>query len=319
MKRITFGKYAGFRKGGVTPMSSENRGDTHLCRASWLTAQVESGGKFGCVINYDGTGMTAGLHQAIAVYPAQLRKEDGNLRNDQGPLWKLLNLVMPSTIDADMWKEFDGIGWLLARDNTVRWEENGELVGGSYIREEFTGSANGIAPVDGPARKRAERWVKLFHEVFIDPATYIIQEEYGMEHFAKRAARAKMRFAKKQAWQDLTMDDTIYHNTAIDIATFDDAPDLDLALCMYWSHSVNAPGIALKKISKVIGDYLGVKGSTGKFARSLIRKMGVAKYGRWSDDIPGGRYQRTRTIAMRSGFWPKELFTGRGAIMPKDL
>lgn len=318
MKRIQFGKYAGFKKGGVTPMRSEGR-DTHLLRASWLTAMVESGGKFGCVINYDGTGMTAGLHQAIAVYPAQLKKQDGNLRNDQGPLWKLLNLVRPVTRAAALWEELDAFDWLLAKDNTLRWSGYGTLVGGFSIRSQLTGAENGVAPESGPGRIQAERWVRLFHEVFVDPATYDIQEEYGMEHFAKLASRATFRFAAKPEWQGLTMDDVLYRDTAIDIATFEDEPELDLSLCLYWSHSVNAPGIALKKISKTLGSLFGPKGSRERFARALIKKLGTANYGRWSDDIKGGRYQRTRNFAMQSGFWPSELFTGPGAIMPKNL
>jgi hypothetical protein len=318
MKRIIYGKYAGFKKDGVTPIPTHNR-DTHLTRASWLTAMVESGGKFGCVINYDGTGMTAGLHQAIAVYPAQLMKQDDNLANDQGPLWKLLNLVMPETIDASLWDAFDAVRWLLARDNTVRHERNGELVSGLKIRDELTGSPTGVAPESGPKREQAERWVRLFHEVFADPATYITQEEYGMQHFAKLASRARFRFATKSKWQKLTMDDVLYKDTAIDVATFDDNPELDLALCMYWSHSVNAPGIALKKISKTLEVLLGDGGSQKNFARAIIKNLGTANYGRWSDDIKGGRYQRTRTFAMNSGFWPSELFNGSGAIMPRDL
>lgn len=305
-------------------MSSEGR-DTHLLRASWLTAMVESGGKFGCVINYDGTGMTAGLHQAIAVYPAQLMKKDGNLRNDQGPLWKLLNLVRPVTKSAELWDEIETTGWFLAKDNTLRYLDygefvrNGGLVDGLIIRGHFTGASNGVAPESGLKRKQAERWVRLFHDVFVNPATYDIQEEYGMQHFAKRASRATFRFSKRSDWQGLTMDDAIYQDTAIDIATFEDEPELDLSLCMYWSHSVNAPGIALKKLCKTLGSLLGPKGSRSNFARVLIRNLAKTKYGRWSCEIKGGRYQNTRTYAMKSGFWPAKLFEGRDAIMPKSF
>ena len=82
MNRIVFKEYAGVRIKGQKPLSSFPLSRRHLDRASRLTAEVESGGRFGSVMSYDGTGMTAGIHQAIAVYPKNLK--------DQGPLWKLL-------------------------------------------------------------------------------------------------------------------------------------------------------------------------------------------------------------------------------------
>jgi hypothetical protein len=49
----------------------------------------------------------------------------------------------------------------------------------------------------------------------------------------------------------------------------------------------------------------------------LIKKLAITKYGRWDDDIPNGRYQRTRNFAAK--IWPSELFVGNKAIMPKDF
>jgi hypothetical protein len=51
----------------------------------------------------------------------------------------------------------------------------------------------------------------------------------------------------------------------------------------------------------------------------LIRALGTSSYGRWSDDIPNGRYQRTRDAARKSDHWDLDLFDGSNALMPKDL
>lgn len=320
MKRITWGKYAGFRKVGTELISNEGR-ETHLRRASWLTAMVESGGKFGCVINFDGTGITAGLHQAIAVYPRELRHPDKNPANDQGPLWKLLRLVRPVTKTAELWRRLDEIGWVIGRDNKVRFRETGEYVDGHTIREEFMGNAAGVVPVRGKGRMRATNWIEEFHDVFADSRTFNIQEEYGMEHFAKRADRAKFRFCKQkewQRWQSRTMDDLFYKGTSAELTTFEEQPELDLALCMYWSHSVNAPGMALKVLCRALPKFTDA-GLSDTWPRRLIKLLGNTKYGRWDDDIKNGRYQRTRRYAADSGFWPERFFEGPKAIMPRDL
>jgi len=317
MKRIKFRNYAGFKISGTTPMIKERR-DTHLLRASYLTAMVESGGKFGCVINYDGTGMTAGIHQAIAVYPAELLHPDKNIANDQGPLWKLLYEIYKIKeiryhSSFLLFEMMNSKGWYLAPDNTLRWIDGGKYVDGFTIREEFTGSKNGVAPLNGPRRKKVEDWMWLFHRLFSASETYRTQEDFGIEHFVKRANRAKLRFCKSKELQKCTLADTVYAAFE-DITVADPIPELDLAMCMYWSHSVNAPGIALKKLCSVI--YHLEKNGAPTFAKVLIRKLGESNYGRWSDDIKNGRYQRTRRFAMESGFWPDELFTGKGAIMP---
>ena len=72
------------------PAPSAERAGFHIDRAYWLTTRVETGGKFGAVMAYDGTGMTAGPDQHIAVYPKELANEDLNAADDQGSLWKLL-------------------------------------------------------------------------------------------------------------------------------------------------------------------------------------------------------------------------------------
>jgi len=317
MRRITFKNYAGFKIAGTHAISKTGR-YTHLKRASWLTAMVESGGMFGSVMNYDGTGMTAGIHQAIAVYPAELRHPDKDLANDQGPLWKLLRLIKNRTDGFNFWIKLQQLGWNIGRDNKVRRISDGELVSGFDIRNEFNGSFDGVVPLKGEGRDRSETWIRLFAEIFSSVTTFDIQEEYGMEHFVKQACRSTFRFSKNKDWQILTMNDVMYSGVTVDTVTFNDDPELDLALCMYWSNSVNAPGMALKVLCKTLPDIFRVK-NTSTWARKLIANLGNCTWGRWDDDIPNGRYQRTRKYAMESEFWPKELFVGKNTIMPKDL
>lgn len=324
MKRIVFKKFAGVKIKGKTkiplPITSK-----HIDRAVWLTACVESGGKFGCVMNYDGTGMTASIGQAIAVYPRALN--DDIKRNDQGPLWKVLHRIR-SSIDRSEYfdelnvikNELEMIGWFISEDGKCRFLETGKLVSGSEIRKEFTGSTNGVMPIKGYAKNRAEYWVKLFHGLFSHPKTFPIQLAIEAEHFVKRCDRTKLRFCsdpinKKETLQRLIYDDLDGHISSV--TTLQMGAELDLAMSMYWSNSVNAPSFALKKFCKQIIDKAYYALSNEELARIIIRKFGNTPFARWDDDLPNGRYQRTRRYAMK--LWPDRLFVGKDAIMPKDL
>lgn len=320
MKYAKFGKFAGLRRSGILKLSKPQN-SRHLDAASWLTAQVESGGRFGCAINFDGTGMTAGIHQAIAVFPRAL--DDHAKANDQGPLWKLLNrffaIPVAPTAFVEMLREFESIGWTLSADGSCR-DPSGGRVSGQEIRLEFSGDANGLMPVSGHHRKRSEYWVNLFSELFSQPETFPIQLRYGEEHFIKRADRTKLRFAKVSGVgvAKMTIAEVCYSEAGLGHVDREHMlPAYELAMAVFWSHSVNAPSIALKKICKAVPALVGKGGSEGKFAQRLIRVLGDTKFGRWDDDIRGGRYQRTRNAAMR--LWPKDLFVGPDAVMPKDI
>jgi len=324
MKRIKFKKYAGLKIVGKVAQQPVNFESSHLDRASWLTAEVESGGKFGTVMNFDGTGMTAGLHQAIAVYPRYL--DDEKINNDQGPLWKLLNRMRLLAYDSiTLLRIFDRLydfGWYLAEDATLRYTGNGDIVDGKGIRDRLTGSRDGVMPLKGNDRAIAEEVIKLFHEAFSDHKTFEAQIAFGKEHFIKRAERTNLRFCKKTTHKRYRIMDVLYdpefHMTHPESLPWD-CKEMDLADAMFWSNTVNAPGAALKVLCKVVDaggrpkDFYTVR----KFAKELIHALGTSSYGRWDDDIKNGRYQRTRKAAMQ--VWPKEFFTGPSAIMPKDL
>ncbi len=324
MKRITFKKFAGVRKRGVVPIALPET-NLHIDRAVWLTCLVESGGRFGCVINFDGTGMTASIGQAIAVYPRGLGDE--TKKNDQGPLWRVLNRLNQLNDNiyvgplAYLNSDLRDIGWFVSPDNKCRSIRTGKLISGQAIRKEFTGSADGVMPVKGQDRKRAERWVKSFHDVFASLSTHDLQLALEKEHFVKRADRVKLRFCKDRSKRLYTLQDLIYEPEHISSITVNQmGSEMDLAMAMYWSHSVNAPGFALKKFCRQVIDKKIKPGETelGRdLAKYIIKKLGKTSFGRWDVNIEHGRYQRTRTHAMK--LWPRDLFVGKDAIMPKKF
>jgi len=314
MRRIKFKDFAGVRIGGKVDIGSNNS-PYHIDRAEWITAMVESSGKFGTVISYDGTGITAGLHQCVAVLPRHL--------NTQGSLWRLLNRVRAVANETQEWQKLRAAlaheGWTLGRDGKLRKTSGGKLVFGKEMRAVLTGDADGKMPSSGPGRKAAEKWAELFHELFLHPSTFKVQRNYGLEHFMKRNDRVKLRWSKSAP--DLTIQEAVYGAKHFSTMTDDDiTPELDLAMALFWSNTVNAPGAALKRLCRAY-DKHGSKGvialEGAAFARHLITRLGNTSFGRWDDDIPGGRYQRTRKWAMK--VWPKHLFTTPNAVMPKDL
>jgi len=319
MIRVTYGKYAGLKCNGAESMDDVTT-DLHLDRASWLTAQVESGGKFGTVINYDGTGMTAGIHQAIAVYPRAL---DDNLKaNDQGPLWRLLNRIWSlhdtrvlASVRDTLIANMDRYGMILSPEGKCLDAPTGDLLSGKAIRNIFTGDASGVMPSSGPKRRQAEEWVELFHDLFACHETFRSQLRFGEEHFVKRCERTKLRFCKVDSFKETTIREVCYPCALPRVDSEGYTPDWDLAMCVYWSHSVNAPGMALRKICKAL-DLTKLKLDMDKdFPRVLLKILADTKYGRWHRSIAGGRYQRTRNYAMK--IFPENLFVGLDAIMPK--
>lgn len=320
MKTINFNKYSGFRIRGKEPIGGVFS-SSHLAFASRITSMVESGGRYGTVISYDGTGMTAGIHQAIAVYPKYLYKG----ANSQGPLWKLLTRIMalnPSLLALVNVQEclFEG-GMTLASDGIVRHLGSGNAVSGEDIRSEL-GTPGGRVPDLSIKRARAVRYIHLFHDIFSDKRTFEIQQLFGESHFIKSAERHKMRFCAERRDQLKTIQSAIYGSlTGINIALLniiDLSTELNLAMCFFWSYYVNAPSMAMKKLCQVYDTFDKRDSTWGeRFPAALVKKLGTCSYGRWDDDIDTGRYQRTRKEMQKC--WGEELFKGSEAIMPKDF
>jgi hypothetical protein len=322
MKYKKFKKYAGLVEYGVMPQQPVNMESSHLSRAGWLTAEVESGGCYGTVMNYDGTGMTAGIHQAIAVYPRQL--EDDRIDNDQGPLWKLLVQMRTAAPNSyhlvELFSRMLNWGWYLDNDGVVRHQLTGVRVSGQLLRDGLSGPG-GVVPTKGKGRIKANEWANAFYRAFSDVTTFHAQNEFGLAHFTKRA-KVKMKPCSNQYYRRFTLHDYLYgpHLHISNVKYPWESVAMDLAICMFWSHTVNAPGKTLRVLCSDV-DSWGLPGKDytpgRETARRIIALLGNNPYGRWDDDIKHGRYQRTRDAAME--VWPENLFEGDHNVMPKDI
>jgi hypothetical protein len=274
---------------------------------------------------YDGTACTAGLHQAIAVYPRELRHEDFAAADDQGSLWKLLRMLemVPyfPALEA-LWDHFASVNWYVASDGYARYLEDsvvrvknrnlsvkaGDLVYGADIRETFTPNG-GAVPARGRKWEESKAWALIFHRVFADPKGFRAQVKFGQEHFHRYCERKRLKVGD----QTLLAGEWLYEGRSDAPSVTNEA--LDLALSVFWSHSVNGPtkawGILKRALAKNSVD-------DSAFAPDLLRRLGNSTYGRWSHTEKSGRWARTRRAAMRSGYWSPELFKV-GGLMPKTL
>lgn len=287
----------------------------HWDRVSYLTAMVESGGKFGTCVMFDGTGITAGLHQAVAVYPRNLW--------EQGPLWKLLwrmNSVIPLPY-YPLWGYIEESGWQLSPRGLIwqsTWKDNVVLVPGRAIRPAVA-PVDGVVPNSGEHFDIAEKWLAAFHEVFSTSPGHRTQVLYGIEHFINWAEKFVLKRGD-DVGELVTLEDVVYKGAAEDRDPFSECPELDLAMALFWCNWVNGPSVANRIMKK---HYKKIASDPVTGAVRLVYDLGTAKYGRWDDDIGRGegkkyksRYQRFRTEAKK--LYPKELFQP-GAIMSDDL
>lgn len=327
---------------GLVEMDAPSPGDrtSHVARAFDLTGRVETGARHGAIMMADGTAVTAGLDQHIAVYPRALAHEDYNAKNDQGGLFKLLRRM--ETVDGgtiyqsqlqQVWSIFGGLldayvsqdGWLRYLDDATvvvgkkRIQvKAGDMVHGALIRDRLT-------PVGGKVPKSGEGWEIAKHVAVVvsqfmaNSDGFKAQIEFGREHLVKRTKRRKINVGTKGDKSFRDLEELAYRGDVTACSLEDMDESLDLALCVYQSHSVNAPAIANKALARACARRDRRGASDGDFARHLISLLGNSTWGRWDDDIKFGRYQRTRSAALKSGLWSRSLFVGASAIMPKDL
>lgn len=326
-KPIRFKSYQGFRiRGTVDIMEGDNRKKyvnekLHAGRAFMLTFLVESGGKFGSVMNYDGTVMTAGACQNILVYPKEIRKEDYQSKDDQGSLPKLIveiekNVTRLKPLQR-LYEMFKEEGWYLSSDGKIRWREDsrvivghrqlivqaGSIVHGETLRNQIIGEEGRIPRTKSKARKRCHEWIEIFHEIFSDPSTFQTQILFEISHnFGLRASRPFEG--------NISLEDYFYKKDFLSATIV--RPIKDLAMCFWWCNYVNAPGKAMRVLRACR------KVNERNFGRALIRGLGNTTFGRWDDDIPTGRYRRVRLAAMKLGYWPEEFFDDKGP-MPLNL
>jgi hypothetical protein len=312
-----------------------------VARQHWLAAKVETGATYDSVVMYDGTGITAGPDQFILVYPKELAHEDFNAKDDQGPLVKLLRRLEPvpglAGPVAALWELFASIGVYVSQSGHIRHLEAetvrigrrkckvraGDLVNGSVLRDRVT-PVNGTVPRRGPEWERASSICTAVHNLFAHEAGFSVQNAFGEERLLKTYSRLKLH-----RWHsDTSVGDFVYGSQDPSIMEVGHVGEpLDLAMAVWYSNSVNAPAIALRKlircgkaaVSQPQADRIVGGANRDEFAKTLIRALGTSTYGRWNANEPNGRYQRTRKWAMRSGLWDLSLFRGKGAVMPAKL
>lgn len=274
----------------------------HMDRAVWLTSQCEAP-SFGTVQSYDGAAMSGGLLHNVAVLPATV---------SQGDLFGLIAKIfeyteasrMPSVPVSNLRASFQAKGWAVAKDGALR-DAAGAKVPGLAIREEFT-PHEGQVPQQGPLYDQALRWANLFHDVFSDPRTKRAQIDYAALWMARGKSTLEMSAYQKYV---PALDSPIHLPSASLPAS------VDLAMCVYHSFSVNAPGPAADCLQRVMDAKVA---DADKFASALIRRLGTREFGKWTDKPGDGddRYDRTRKAVWSSGLWDTNL---AHQLMPQDL
>ncbi len=297
---VKFRSFSGAKIHGTKKFElTDDTKNLHMWRAAWLTAQIEGGGVFGAIQSYDGAGLSAGLEHRIAVFPRNM---------EQGTLWGLLRrLEKEAHCDElkELWERLrDKAGWYIDRSGKLRDYNNGRLISGKEIRNEFA-PHDGRVPRRGEKWEQAKQWAIAFHNLFAAEKTHPVQVEALIDSLADMNGKEESEAYRK----------AIGNGDFTQLKYEEDIPaDLDLALCVYHSYSVNAPGMARKRFRASRPD------GSKEWAHRLIWTLATTDYGRWSDTYDNrNRYDATRIRAQRSGYWPDWLFEGRNAIMPKNF
>ncbi len=290
IRRIVYKNWAGLVTKGTKqwlPASIDKK--NHLDKATWLTSAVEVGAVFGTVQSYDGAAMSAGIEQKIAVLPKSL---------EQGSLWEFLTKIEealePSLPRSAMhlFSAIDQAGWYLDPRGILRDKNTGNKVPGQEIRNEFT-PQNGVVPASGPLFDQASRWIGLFADLFSDPVTFPIQTRQAKLGLLNLHRAVESQVYKKYC--GIT-------DASVAICGKNISPELDLAMCIYHSFSVNAPSKARQTLELVFGKNL----SERSFCHELVKALGTSTYGNWKV-----RYTRTWSAAKNSGLFEDSLFTSQ--------
>jgi len=302
VKWVQRGRYAGLMIRGKSSMDTNKYVGTHIDRVISLASAVESSGLFGTVMNYDGTGMTAGIAQCIALYPREIRNEDNFAGDDQGPLWKLVEAVHDEHPDVtkELYKALRKTGWSI-KDGVIRRTTDGSIVSARILRE-ILSPPNGVVPSHGLEWETTKRWGLMFHKLFSNPKTFDIQIENAKEHIVSGINR-KPRALKRKTAQELVYD------RLPDNFLEKDEP-LDLALACLWSNAVNAPAPAYQVLADVLTERpnLSKESHRDAMAAKILLSLKNTERKNWQK-----RYKRTRKAAMK--IWPKKLFKGPLAVM----
>jgi hypothetical protein len=248
----------------------------------------------------DGTAATAGVEQSILVYPRNLKV--------QGPLVGLLYLldhVVPVSY-YQLGQLLDAQGWVIAGDKTLRDDVTGKIIKPRVLRETLTPN-QGRVPRRGPQWQQSRAWAVALHELFSMEETREAQVKHAIDGFTKFARRVKHKKLGR-----VSIEDAVYGGDVMAPAfehTIDGWTN-DLAMAMWWNFKTNAPAPALTRLGRAVKKY---ESTDPKFGRFLLRQLGTSTYGRWATN----RWRRSRQHAMK--VWPRELFVGPNAVMPKSF
>jgi len=304
-ERLTYKSWSGIRIKGTEKVPVPYT-DLHIDRAAYLATSLESP-NMGAVQSYDRAGMSGGPFHFTAIQPGPMVQ--GSLFN----LLRYLEVTAPCTDLDRLWEALAKERWFVARDGTLRNIDSGVLIPAGLIRHRFA-PPQGKVPESGPDREQAEYWARLFHNLLSNPVTYKAQQEFAVQYLISGQKSFEAAYYTPHNILTLRSGIAIYdrHKEIFPL-------EIDLALCVYHGHSVNAPGPAKRCLEDMQKKFAPADKSVSA-AKYLIWRLGRYKYGRWQDTTDDrNRYDHTRIKAMQSGLWPKEFFVGANALMPKDL
>lgn len=307
----TYKRYSGYLVRGGIPVAMDSAPlRTHMMRVLWLVTQVETGGVWGTVQNYDGCAMSAGLIHSTAVLPRS---------NEQGVLWDLLNMIRLAAPDSEALIEildsFKNLGWYLDGEGALRHTHNGSKVSGLHIQTELSGTSGTQSTPE--EHSRAQRYALQFSEVFSNPKTFPVQIQHAVNWICRGNQAGEVSAYRRVAPNAMESMDSWRVLSSHQLPS-----EFDLAMCVYHSHSVNSPLAAKVALQDA---FIFQHYDTPRFARAVSRRLvwnlGKSTHGRWADnphdvnDV-GNRYDKTRLAVMRSGFWAPEVVQD---VMPSTL
>lgn len=272
---------------------------------SVLTWVVETGYRFGTIVSYDGTGVTAGPG-FIGVYPANPQI--------QGPVWPLISKIREkdATLTQRIDEEFadynvecpDGCGWEIT-DKGVVSTDTKILVDGRLLREELTPNG-GKVPKSGKDWQSAKGWALIFNELFENPYTHEVQLDFTTDYLWRNFTK-EHRYLKSSPNQLIKMmlEDPNDHYNCL---------ELMIAKAVWTCFFFHNPARAIAALHSVSLLFDLSHGTGEQVAREIIAELGDTEWKRWSISNPTGRYQRTRDAVKK--IWGKQ-FVSKDGIMPK--
>jgi hypothetical protein len=297
---VQFKGFSGYIAKGGPKIDQPIDASNHISRAVYLTGQLEAG-SWGTVQNYDGCGMSGGILHNISV----MRD------NSQGDFFALLQKVSQAAPQpfAPVAAAIATAGWTISPDGKVHITAGGALATGAQMKLELSGSEHGNVPATGPDSSRAQAWAERLATLLSNPATYKAQFDFAANWLIAGNSGDETSVYRKYATVPFTAE------AAIPVSTL--PPSIDLAMCVYHSFSVNAPGTAKGVLGALLPQMPTL--SADAFAGHLIRNLGTKQFANWAD-VPGDgsdRYDRTRlAVWARPDLWATAL---AHTLMPRDL